>query len=153
MGAYVRPDKAIRETIIKKMEEDRDAIQAAFALSTHIEHDVDFKDHAAPLPPQIRGRVALAELTPVIGAAVAFPAGPGVLVDVTVDGGPSILVGGPAPIVGPGVPVPLFFIPGTVIAPGSLIEYTIIDGGVAFEGGCMNVQFIKNLDVLWEPVP
>lgn len=152
MGAYVRPDKAIRENIIKKMEEDRDAIQSAFALSTHIEHDIDFRDHGAPLPPQIRGRVALAELTPVIGAAVAFPAGPGVAVDITVDGGPSI-IGGPILIPAPGVPVPLFFTPGTVIAPGSLIEYTIIDGGVAFEGACMNVQFMKNLDVLWEPVP
>lgn len=153
MGAYVRPDKAIRENIIVKMEEDRDAIQEAFALSTHIEHDIDFKDHGAPLPPQIRGRVALAGLTPVIGAAVAFPAGPGVLVDITVDGGPSILVGGPVPIPAPGLPVPLIFIPGTVIAPGSLIEYTIIDGGAVFEGACMNVQFVKNLDEPWEPVP
>jgi hypothetical protein len=152
MGAYVRPDKAIRETIIKKMEEDRDAIQAAFALATHIEHDIDFKDHGAPLPPQIRGRVALAQLTPVIGAAVGVPAGPGVAVDITVDGGASI-IGGPVPLLGPMIPTPLFFTPGTIIAPGALIEYTVIDGGDLFENLCMNVQFIKNLDELWEPVP
>jgi len=150
---YVRPDKAIRETIIKKMEEDRDAIEAAFDTFTHIEHDIDFSNPLAPGPPQIRARVALAELTPLIGAAVVGIApGPGVLFDITVNGGPSI-IGGPIPMAAPGAPLPLIFLPGTVIAPGDLIEYTIIDGGVPFEMATMNVQFVKNTDEPWEPVP
>jgi len=150
--AYVRPDKAIRETIIKKMEEDRDAIEAAFDTFTHIEHDIDFKDHPAPLPPEIRARVALAQLTPIIGAAIGVVGGPGVAVDITVNAGPSI-IGGPVPIAGPMVPTPLFFTPGTVINPGDIIEYHLIDGGDTVSDMCMNVQFVKNTDEPWEPVP
>jgi hypothetical protein len=147
---YVRPDKAIRENIIVKMEEDRDAVQDAFQQALHIEHDVDFSDHLIPGPPEIRSRVALCNLTPAGGAAVATNlAGPGATVDVQV--GAVSLLAAPAPLGPPGVPTPLVFLPGTLIPAGTRIDYVLTDNGVICSQVCCNVQWVKDLSHPWMP--
>jgi len=144
---YIRPDKAIRENIIVKMEEDRDAVQTAFG-SDHIEHDIDFADHAAPVGAQSRPKVALCGLTPHIGGAVAMGILGGIpVVDILVNA-ISILVA-PMSLALPGSPVFANFKPGTVIPPGTVIEYTVNDMGATFEGLSVNVEWIKDLNDPW----
>ena len=148
---YVRPDKAVRENLIVKMEEDRDAVQEAFGEAfryEHIEHDVDFADHPAAVPPQIKQRVALCELRPSGGAVICVGAAVGATLDVHA-GGMSILTA-PAPCI-PATPVPLIFLPGVVIPGGTVIDFIFSDGGDFSFGVSCNVQWVKNLDAPWNP--
>jgi len=144
MGAYVRPDKAIRENIIVKMEEDRDAIQAAFSSSL-VETSVDFINDAPPVGGDVRIRMALGTMTPVSGFCCCMPGtGPGATMDIKIGtpGGPSILTA-PAPIAStPGVPVPLSFVPGVSIPAGTPICYVLTDIGAPVIFPTANVQWL-----------
>lgn len=155
MGTYIRPDKTIRENIPTKMEEDRDAVQAAFAQATQIEHSVDFiAVDAPPVGGDTRIRMAGGDLTPHFGSACCMPgSGAGAVVDITLGttGGPSILTA-PAPIgIAPGVPVVFSFKPGTVIPVGTPICYTMLDNGGPVMFATCHVEYIK--DVVPLPVP
>ncbi len=150
---YVRPDKDIVENIIVKMEEDRDAVQAAFLEAfryDHIEHDVDFADVALAGPAQMKSRVALADLVPSGGAAMANGLG-GVAATMDIKVGGVSLLTAPAALAAAGVPVALDFLPGTLVPAGSKIDFIFDDGVNTAEGISCNVQWIKDLDNPWVP--
>jgi hypothetical protein len=153
MGTYIRPDKAIRENIIVKMEEDRDAVQAAFGdlfEHDHIEHDVDFADVAVAGPPQTKSRVALADLVPSGGAAVANGLG-GIAATLDIQIGAVSLLSAPAALAAAGVPVALDFLPNTLVPAGSKIDFIFDDGVSTAEGISCNVQWVKDLNNPWVP--
>jgi hypothetical protein len=147
MGTYVRPDKAIRENIIVKMEEDRDAIEAAFSSSL-IETSVDFIQDVPPVGGDVRIRMALKTMTPVAGSCCCMPPGipGGALVDIKLGtpGGPSILTAPAAIDATPGVPVPLVFIPGVSVPAGTPICYILSDNGNPVFFPTMNVQWLAS---------
>jgi hypothetical protein len=143
MAPYIRPDKAIHPNIIEKMEEDRDAIQAAFSSSI-IETSVDFIHDVPPVGGDVRIRTALGTMTPIEGSCCCMPgSGPGGLVDIKVGtpAGPSILTAPAAITSTPGVPVPLSFIPGISIPAGVPICYILTDIGAPIFFPTMNVKW------------